>query len=107
MRGAASPGFPSSTSVSVLAENTPLLWNDLMTMRTQLRVGYRFDQRRHILSWVARSFAHRKMLDRHIRLQRPQDEFEDEPHGAVSKLHVERNDRQTIPLKFEFRAPTE
>ena len=78
-----------------------------MTMRTQPRVGYRFDQRRHILPWVARCFAQRKMLDRHIRLQRAQDEFEDEPHGAVSKLHVESNYRQLIPIEFEFRVPTE
>ena len=82
------PDSPSSTSASLLAENTPLLWNALLTMRTQPRVGYRFDQRRHILSWVARGFDERKMLNRHIRLQRAQDEFEDEPHGAVSKLHV-------------------
>jgi hypothetical protein len=75
-----------------------------MTMRTQPRVGYRLDQRRHILPWVARCFAQRKMLDRHIRLQRAQDEFEDEPHRAV--LHVESNYRQTIPIKCEFRAPT-
>ena len=73
-----------------------------MTMRTQPRVGYRFDQRRHNLPWVARCFAQRKMLDRHIRLQRAQDEFEDEPHRAVSKLHVESNYRQTIPIKCEF-----
>ena len=68
-----------------------------MTMRTQPRVGYRFDQRRHIPPRVARSFGQRKMLDGHIRLQRAQDEFEDEPHGAVPKLHVECNYRQTIP----------
>ena len=78
-----------------------------MTMRTQPRVGYRFDQRRHTLPWVARSLAQRKMLDPHIRLQRPQGELEDEPHGVVSKLHVESNDWQTIPIEFEFRIPTE
>jgi hypothetical protein len=31
------------------------------------------------------------MLDLYFRLQRPQNEFEDKPRGAVTKLHVERN----------------
>ena len=63
--------------------------------------------RRNTLPRPTGGGSYREMVDDHFGLRRAQNKLEDEPHRAVTKLHVELNDRCAIPIEFVFCSPAE